>query len=153
MSDEDTAVSGQAIDNEAYHVSTPGISHSGLQVFRDDPRKYHYRYILGNYDRERKDYFDFGSAVHELALLGTKANIKLIPEEVLSKSGSKAGAAWKEFEAEHRRSLLLKQADFDSVMRCVDSIFEHPLASKLLACDGEPEQMYCYEDKNLDLML
>lgn len=147
-----TQTVGQEIDNAVYH-KLPGVSYSGLQVFRDDPRKYHDRYILGNYDRERKDYFDFGSAVHEIALLGKSASVKLIPEAVLSKSGSKAGAAWKEFEAEHADFLLLKQPEFDSVMRCVDAIYAHPLASKLLVCDGQPEQMYAYEDKTLELRL
>jgi hypothetical protein len=147
-----TAMQGEEIDNAVYHTS-PGVSHSALQVFRRDPREYKYVYIDGNYDRERKDYFDFGSAVHEMALLRSDANICVIPDEVLSSSGSKAGKAWKEFEAENSGKLLLKQRDFDSVVRCVESIYKHPLAGKFLACDGVPEQMYSYVDANLELKL
>lgn len=147
-----TIIQGQEIANDDYHQS-PGVSHSGMQVFRRDPREYEYRYIQGNYDRERKDYFDFGSAVHEVALLGSDAGICVIPQEVLSSSGSKAGGAWKQFEAENSGKLLLKQQDYDSVIRCVSSIHSHPLAGKLLACDGSPEQMYSYDDPNLELKL
>jgi len=143
---------GETIENEVYHV-TPGVSHSGLQVFREDPRLYKYRYLDGNYDIERKDYFDFGSAVHELALLRSDANIVQIPQKVLSSNGAKSGGAWKQFEAENKGKLLLKSQDMEAVLACVKSIYEHPLASKFLACDGEPEQMYSVVDANLELKL
>lgn len=143
---------GVEIDNKEYH-RIEGVSHSGLKVFRYEPRDYHWRYVLGNHDRERKDYFDFGSAVHELALLGDQSNIKLIPDEVLSSSGSKAGKAWKEFESEHRDCLLLKPQEFYAVKRCVDAVLAHPMAGKLLACDGPVEQMFRFDDEQRGLTL
>lgn len=147
-----TKIEGVAIANDDYH-NGEGVSHSALQVFRQDPRKYEARYIKGEITRDRKDYFDFGSAVHELALLGSEARIKLIPDAVLSASGSKAGKTWKEYEAENKDFLLLKDAEFSSVKRCVDSIYDHPLASKLLACDGRPEEMYSHFDETFELEL
>lgn len=143
---------GQYVENEEYHASD-GVSSSALKVLREDPRLYQWQYVLGNRDRERKDYFDFGSAVHDIALLGSQAAIALIPEEVLSSSGSKAGKAWKEFEAENRHKLLLKQAEFDSVMACVNALYAHPLASKLLACDGPAEHSFRFEDSLRELSL
>lgn len=143
---------GQEIDNEDYHAG-PGVSNSALKVLRNDPREYHWQYVLGNRDRERKDYFDFGSAVHDIALLGSHANICVIPQDVLSASGSRAGKAWKEFEADNVGKLLLKQADFDSVMACVKSLHDHPLAGKLLACEGPAERMFTHDDPLLELRL
>lgn len=147
-----TVTAGEAIDNDKYHTGI-GVSHSALQVFRRDPREYQWKYILGNHDRQRKDYFDFGSAVHEVALLGNKSNIKLIPECVLSSNGAKSGKAWKEYEQENVGFLLLKQPEFDAVMDCVKTIYEHPLASKLLACEGPAEHCYRHEDGLLRLHL
>ncbi len=143
---------GEEIENDNYH-SGPGVSNSALKVARNDVREYHWQYVLGNRSRERKEYFDFGSAVHEIALLGSQAGIKLIPESVLASNGARSGKAWKEFESDNRGFALLKQADYDAVMRCVESIHRHPVAGKLLACEGPAERMFFYDDPNLELRL
>jgi hypothetical protein len=135
-----------------YHDG-PGVSNSGLKIFRDDVRLYHHQYVLGNRQQERKDYFDFGSAVHEVALLGDDSNIVVISEDVLSSDGSKRGKAWKQFEAENAGKLLLKPHERDAVMACVGSIKQHPIASKFLSCEGPAECAFYAKDQSLELTL
>ena len=112
---------GYEVSNEDYHAS-PGVSNSQLKDFARDPRLYHHKYLSGNYKQERKSYFDFGSAVHDLCLLGDNSSIALIPDDVLSKTGAKSGAAWKEFEASNAGKLLLKASEYAAVERCVAAV-------------------------------
>ena len=142
----------QTISAEEYHA-LPGVSNSRLSVFLEDPREYYYQFLSGEYVAKKKDYFDFGSAVHEVALCKSSEAIRLIPESVLSANGSKAGGKWKEFEQEHAGKLLLKIADYDALFRCVDAIEKHPMASQLLDCDGETETPFQHEDTDLGLLL
>lgn len=147
-----TATEGIDIEHDDYHKSA-GVSNSSLKVFRQDVRKYHWRYVLGNFDQERKDYFDFGSAVHDMALLGSAARVALIPDDVLDARGAKRGKAWKEFESEHAGWLLLKQDEFTAVSNCVAAIYDHPSADALLSRPGTAEAMYAATDEALGLLL
>ena len=143
----------ETVSSEDYH-KLPGVSNSRLKDFIEDPRIYHYKWISGEYVQPAKDHFDFGSAVHEVALLGrSAANIVVIPDSVLSASGSRAGGKWKEFAAANDGSLLLKGHDFDAVMRCVDAVHKHPVASKLLRAPGYAEQMFVKQFSELGLSL
>lgn len=146
------ALLGVDIASDDYHTS-PGVSNSSTKVFREDPQLYHYRYVLRNYDQERKDAFDFGSAVHDVCLLQDESRIVRIPESVLSKSGSKAGAAWKDFEAENAGKLLIKSDDYQAIQDCADAVRSHPVAGKLLDTNGPAEQMFWTEDRDLGLRL
>ena len=125
-----------------YH-KLPGVSNSMLSVLIEDPRKYYYQFLSGQYVPVRKDYFDFGSAVHDICLRGDHSGIIEIPSSVLSKNGSRAGSVWKEFEAENSDKLLLKASDYDAVMRCVEAVFNHPIAGDILkSTHGEAEVMH-----------
>lgn len=143
---------GVPMDNDTYHAS-PGVSNSKLKVFMDDVRDYHYQFLSGEYVAKPKSCFDFGSAVHDICLLGSQANIVAIPSSVLSKSGSKAGGAWKDFEAENAGKMLLKHDEYMAVLRCVDAVAKHPVASKLLYAQGPTEHAFSYDDETLGLTL
>jgi hypothetical protein len=131
----------ESISAEEYH-KLPGISNSMLKDYIDDYRLYYYKYLSGRYIQKPKDHFDFGSAVHEVALLGDHSNIVVIPQEVLSASGSRAGGKWKDFAANNAGKLLLKQDDYDSVMRCVDAIYADKTAGALMRSKGVCEKYF-----------
>jgi hypothetical protein len=59
-----------------------------------------------------------------------------IPEEVLSSSGSKAGNAWKQFQAENSSRILLKSDDFANLAFAMDAVMKHPAAGPLIAAKG-----------------
>lgn len=143
---------GQDISNEDYHAM-PGVSNSRLKDFMEDPRVYWYKYLSGKYYPKRMDHFDFGTAVHSLCLEGDNSNIVVIPESVLSKSGSRAGGAWKEFAEANAGKELLKQHDYNAVLRCVDAVKRHPVAASLLSANGFVERSFTYRDPQFELLL
>ena len=128
------------ISNEEYH-SLPGVSNSKVNVFIEDVREYHYQFLSGRYVEESKDHFDFGTAVHDISLLGS-SNIAVIPSDVLARNGARSGNAWKEYRDANSDKLLLKIEDYRAVMRCVEEIKRHPIAGALLAAPGHAERMY-----------
>ncbi len=143
---------GIPMDNDAYHAS-PGVSNSRLKVFMDDVRDYHYQFLSGEYVAKPKACFDFGTAVHDICLLGSQANIVSIPSSVLATNGAKSGNKWKDFAADNAGKLLLKHDEYMAVLRCVDAVVKHPVASKLLYSQGPSEHAFSYDDENLELTL
>lgn len=149
----DTLASNESlsITAEAYH-QLPGVSNSKLSVFIDDPREYYYQFLSGKYVAKQKDHFDFGTAVHDICLLGID-NVCVIPSSVLASNGAKSGNAWKAFRDANADKLLMKQADYDSVMRCVDAVKAHPIAGDLLSSPGYTERCYAWENQDLGFAL
>jgi hypothetical protein len=129
------------ISAEEYH-KLPGISNSRLSVFIEDPRKYHYQFLSGQYVEEQKGHFDFGGVFHDISLLG-ESNFRVIPQDVLAKNGARLGNAWKEFRDANEDKTLLKAEDYQAVMRCVAAVKNHPLAGSLLSSPGKVE--HCFE--------
>lgn len=142
----------QSITADAYHA-LPGVSNSQLSDFIEDPRIYHYKYLSGEYKGESKGHFDFGQAVHDICLLGSAAGLVVIPPDVLSKSGAKSGKAWEIWASDNTGKILLKQHEYDSVMRCVAAVRLHPVAGRLLAMAGECESLFSHTDESLELDL
>lgn len=138
MSTELQAV--ERISDDEYH-KLPGVSNSKLSVHIDDPREYHYQFLSGRYVAEQKDHFDFGTAVHQICLLGT-SNIQVIPSEVLAKNGARSGNAWKDYRDANSDKILLKFDDYRAVMRCVEEVRKHPVAGDLLMAPGYTERCY-----------
>lgn len=133
-----------SITAEEYH-KLPGVSNSRLSVYMEDFREYYHQFVSGLYEEEQKDHFDFGTAVHDISLLGIN-NIQIIPSEVLTKDGKRSGNAWKDFKADNEGKLLMKAADYRKVMQCVNAVRKHPLASELLSAPGYTERCYSTQD-------
>ncbi len=144
--------SGVEIENDVYH-SMAGVSSSRLKVFMDDVRLYWYQFLSGQYEQPRKAHFDFGTAVHELALLGDKSCVVEIPEDVLATNGAKSGKTWKAFEAAHAGATLLKASEYAALNGCVESLRKHPVAGSLLEQSGICEAAFFTEDGNLELAM
>lgn len=142
---------GTQLSNAEYHA-LPGVSHSMLKD-SGDPRVYQYKYLSGKYRPESKPHFDFGSAVHDLCLLGSDAGITRIPDAALSKSGARSGRAWEAFAAEHSGGILLKQHEYDAAQRCVDAIQQDEAARYFLGKPGVAEHAFRYADDLLELLL
>lgn len=143
---EPHVTTGIEIANSDYH-NRSGVSASKLKTFigqyREEyqPRDYWYEYLSGQAKQESEDKFDFGTAVHEILLVGEN-RCKLIPKEVLASNGARSGNAWKAYKTENPHAILLKQGDYDAVMRCADVVRDHPLAGQLLDAPGVSERMF-----------
>lgn len=117
------------------------VSHSRLKDFDDHPQVYYRRYVTKDLPpRPANDAMQWGTDL-ENRLWGEEPAAVLIPEDVLSKSGSRSGAAWKAFAEEHEGQRLLKKSEYDLLMysldRAVANIEAHPQASELILGDGE----------------
>tara|TARA_R110000868_G_scaffold410370_1_gene698210 strand:- start:1411 stop:2268 length:858 start_codon:yes stop_codon:yes gene_type:complete len=143
--------------NEEYH-KLPGVSKSKLDVLIEDPREYEYQFLSGEYIQKPKSEFDIGSAVHGICLEGVD-RVAVIPASVLAKKdgkesayGAKSGGAWKEWSEANKDKLQLKAHEYDLVMRCVDSVMAHPMASALIKSPGKSEAYYRTELSDLGLI-
>ena len=100
---------GTDLSNSEYH-KLPGVSASRLKTYigkwrRDyQPRDYWYQYLSGQYQESTEDKFDFGTATHEVLLVGEN-RCKIIPKEVLASNGARSGNKWKEYKEETRNAL------------------------------------------------
>ena len=132
--------------NCEYHAdSANSVSHSELEVFRRSPRLYYGRFIMAEWPREETDAFDLGTVLHAEAL-GQPSEHGVIPQSVLSATGARTGAAWKAFEAEHAGKILLKEAEYEPVAGMLDSIRRHPVAARMMGCEGHNEYSIRWRD-------
>ena len=133
--------------NEEYHQQTDYISASMLKTFIKSRRRFHNECILGN-PGDFGSALDLGTVAHAMVLEPDKMDeiAVVIPNDVLSKSGSKAGKSWQEFKAEHEGIILLKSSEMETVLRMSKNVFENESAMRLLATEGETEESVFVEN-------
>ncbi len=121
----------------------PALSQSAIKDAKLEGWQYFYkRHIERSLSFEPSKSMELGTALH-LALLERdtfRDKVLCIPDEVLSSSGSRAGNAWKQFQAENAGRILLKSDDFANLAFAVDSVMKHPAAGPLIAAKGIVEK-------------
>ncbi|UCH12680.1 MAG: PD-(D/E)XK nuclease-like domain-containing protein, partial [Candidatus Omnitrophota bacterium] len=143
------------LDMEAYHED-PALSKSGAVDFSVSPLNY---YLKRKEPEKKKDVFDLGSLAHAMILEPNKVdnNFVVIPQDVLSKSGARAGnayKAWCEEEAAGKNRTTVMREQFDLARRIRDQVHsnpEHELASQLLT--GPTEISFFYTDPIFEIRL
>lgn len=109
------------------------LRNSAKEVFRDSPEDYCDYYLTETRQREETEPIMLGRMVHQILLEPDQPPWwTTIPRDVLNAQGHKKGKAWLEFEAEHEEQFLLKQDQFDRVMRIVEAVRSHPKVRPLL---------------------
>ncbi len=122
---------------------TPPINQSALKVAWKKGWKYfHASEIVRTIPRKDESYFAVGTAIHTFLLEPAKFKERVleIPADVLASNGSKIGDKWKDFEAENKGKVLLKRAEMQGVIACVESIMQHPSAMEILAAESHVEK-------------
>jgi len=96
-----------------------------------------------------KKVYDYGTALHCAILEPDKYNdfVVVPPVNVLSKSGSKAGNKYKEWEAAQGDKLIIKQDVQDAITRSVENVFDNPahIEAKELLTGGYSEVSVFWE--------
>lgn len=126
---------------ESYFAPSTGISNSMLGDFLRSPRLYERRYVHGINDRESSDSMDLGTLAHA-AILEPNAleqRYKLIPDDVLSKSGARAGQAWKDFAAANQGVILINQQQLDAIHEIAASVRRCDVVAEALDAPGHAE--------------
>lgn len=115
------------------------LSSSSLGLLFREPEKYA-GWLAGEWKDEPNQAMKFGSAVDTAIFNSVPLGRRIVvaPPEVLSASGSRAGKAWKEFEAANAGKLILKAGDpllvkLPAIMR---QIRDHKAACDLLDAAG-----------------
>ena len=124
-------------------MSIPPINQSSLKTAWKKGWKYfHAAHVAKTIPPKSEAYFAVGSAIHLFLLENAKFKDRVveIPTEVLASNGAKSGNKWKEFEAANEKKILLKTAEMQSVLACVESIMQHPSAMEILAAPAHIEQ-------------
>lgn len=127
------------ISNEAYHGGA-GISKSMLDQANKSPAHYWHAYLNPELPpKQRKDYFDLGTAVHSLILEPDhfEEDVIVAPEINLR---TKAGRQeWKEFEQVNREKAILTQKTYNDARRMADSALSLPVIRDLCSGGGGKE--------------
>ena len=138
--------------SDEYHKSD-AIGSSMLRDFLKSPRLFEARHILRTAAGEPSDEMDLGTAAHAAILCDQPLDsvVMLIPPEVLSKSGSRAGNEWKDFAARNYGKVLLKQDDYNRMNAIRDAVFRNPAAKRLLEMPGPVESSIFWQCRDTDL--
>lgn len=109
-----------------YHSGADGRTTSTrLRLFKRSPLIYRETYITKRMPAQKDEAkYAIGTGTHTLVLEPEKfsSTVKLIPRFVLSKSGAKGSAAWKQFADEHKGCVLLKQDEYDAVCWMAENV-------------------------------
>lgn len=125
-------------------TNIPPINQSALKVaWRKGWKYFHASEIARTIPKKPESYFAVGTAIHTFLLEPSKFKERVveIPADVLASNGAKSGNKWKEFEAANDKKVLLKPAEMQSVLACVESIMQHPSAMEILAAPAHVEQL------------
>ena len=131
--------------SEDYHRRS-GLSASMLKDLNRAPELFYRKHVSRECAEKPTDSMEFGTVIHEDTLVNAvQRGWQVIPESVLSKSGARAGTAWKEFQAANAGKILLKEKDVRRLQNCVAAIQNNPTAWELITegglGDGLPNQM------------
>lgn len=123
------------LSNEEYHAEQEHDSNSWLRIFDNSPAEYYERRVTGRIQPEpATEPQRLGTAIHSCLLEPDKAAefIICIPEDVLSKSGSRAGAAWTEWLATVDGKLPIKRDEYNQLMWQLESVWSNTAAAEAI---------------------
>jgi hypothetical protein len=109
----------------ADYMRLDGLNTSSLKEFADCPETYSRR-LLGHIPRRpTTDAMRFGIDVeHYLRFSEPPDDLVVIPDEVLSSSGSRAGKSWRVFYEENAGRRLLKRHEYDERIAALRAVYQ-----------------------------
>lgn len=110
----------------AAYRAQAGVNWSTLKAMRDSPLAY--RYAMDNPPAD-KEAFAIGRAVHALVFEPETFEDRF----VIWDGGTRAGAKWKAFEAEHADRTILRAQDDEWVRAIAGAVNTHPIAVQHIA--------------------
>lgn len=130
-----SATIAEGFDEQEYHRS-PGLSQSGIKLLLDSPARYAYAVKHPTFSKT----FDVGHAAHA-KVLGTGAEVAVIPEDICASNGATSTKAAKEFIAEARKAGLipLKADVVTEIDAMAEALLEHGTARAIMESEGKAE--------------
>jgi len=142
----------QELPEHLYH-RRPEWSKSQWCILPDEPELFEGRCVrrIENWQVKPTRDMEFGTAIHGSVFQGEP--LKIIPSDVLSKSGAKSGGNWLAWKDEHPEDGWLKESDADPYKWVIESVMRNKKARALLDLPGLCEHSIFWQHPNLDLML
>jgi len=110
------------ISNEEYH-SSPGISRSGLMLFRKSPLHYWDRYLNPDREKEKdKAHYKFGRALHTSILEPNLFNSRYVVKPKIDGRKTENKKLKIQWEQDNLGKEILNDVDYEKIMRITDSI-------------------------------
>ena len=127
------------LSNADYHAAL-GISKSGLDLIDRSPAHYAARYRDG-VESPPTPAMVFGTAFHMAVL----EPAKFAESYVIGPNTKRGTKAWNAFESANLGKEILKQEDYDKILRMADAVHGHLFARTLLT-DGRAERSVFWND-------
>ena len=143
------------IEADTYHADKTHLTNSDFQVFGESALLFYKRRYKGEFLSKpapaTQAAYDFGSLFDWILLRDGPigGGVKVIPENVLSSSGSKAGKKWKAFEQKWGQThYLLKRGDKegDRVYWMLEGVKRSEQATVLIDYPGEYQREHRWTD-------
>lgn len=121
-------------DDEYFADSANSLSNSEATCFMESPPLYYGRHILKlpDYQREPTDALEFGKTFEDMLYPPEGGGPLMIPREVLSANGARAGNTWKQFRDENAGRRLILPDEKRQLDAMIESVKKHHWARKLL---------------------
>lgn len=130
---------------DAYHKDTSTVSHSGLELVLEDVGSYESERLSGN-AREKKRHYEQGQSLEDALLRPGPCggDMIVIPDEALANNKARAGEAWRQFQAEHKGKVLVKETD--DLYHWIRAVQNHPEARRLIEAEGRLQETIYWTD-------
>lgn len=130
------------------YLNSNGISKSTIKDFNSEPTPAHYITKPEN----NTPAMSMGTAIHTAVLEPhlLDSEVSVIPREVLSKSGSKAGGAWKAWKEEQKGKVCIsisEKNDIDNILTELHEKPENKEALELVTAPGPVETSFFWNNE------
>lgn len=152
--------------NRDYHQHK-AVSRSALLELKKSPKKYHYRYLSGEYEDTETDALKKGTAFHTMILEpeNISETVAILPEHLKKPSISQRNAKnpsdstiiqireWDKWQEENAEKAHLKKDEVDELRAMANSLRNEPATRKLLGqkCFVEPSIFWTDPETGIDL--
>lgn len=135
-----------SVDESQYHAG-PGLGSTNIKTLNRSPA--HYKASLhGEYKSTPAK--RMGSALHAGILEPWSFSARVICGLKIERRSKKDQQSWAEFEQEHAEKIIIPHTSWDHLLRVIDAVREHPIASRLLTI-GDPEvTAYWVDDRPIE---
>lgn len=129
--------------NSEYHQIREGadfaVSSSQLKDALKSPRTFYKKYVARTEEKEQRDAFDTGTAIHTKILEPEKFDADIAVYE-----GTRAGAKWLAFQEENKHKTIVVKSDMKKVDLALEGYEKSEIAKAIRNAEGVEVELSCF---------